>query len=222
VPVRGRSPPPEPSIVFDCDGVLLDTEAAWTRAETRLFSQYGRSYGPQDKRLLIGGSLAATGRALERLLGEGRTASQLTEELVELGAEEFGRGVDPMPGAVGLIEELQGRRPIAVASNSLRRLVDLALDGSGLTGAFDTVIAGNEVPNPKPAPDIYLEACRRLAVSPETAVAIEDSPTGAAAARAARLFVIGIPYLADLAFEADLTGRSLDDPAVRSALGLGR
>jgi beta-phosphoglucomutase-like phosphatase (HAD superfamily) len=109
-----------------------------------------------------------------------------------------------------------------VASNSLRRLVDLALSGSGLAEAFDAVIAGDEVPNPKPAPDIYLEACRRLGASPDRTVAIEDSPTGAAAARAAGLFVIGIPYLADLAFEADVTARSLDDPAVRTALGLSR
>jgi HAD superfamily hydrolase (TIGR01509 family) len=215
-------PTEDAAIVFDCDGVLLDTEAAWTRAETTLFARYGRSYGFEDKRLLIGGSLADTGRALERLLGEGRTAEQLTEELVELAAEEFGRGVEPMPGAVELIEKLRGRRPIAVASNSIRRLVDVALDGSGLAGTFEAVIAGDEVPNPKPAPDIYLEACRRLGISAETAVAVEDSPTGAEAARAAGLFVIGIPYLADLGFEADLTGRSLDDPAVWAALGLVR
>jgi HAD superfamily hydrolase (TIGR01509 family) len=183
---------PQPPVVFDCDGVLLDTEAAWTRAETTLFARYGRSYGPEEKRLLIGGSLAATGEA---------------------------RGVEPMPGALRMVDELQGR-PVAVASNSERRLVDLALDGSGLREAFGAVIAGDEVPNPKPAPDIYVEACRRLGVGPEDAVAIEDSPTGAAAARAAGLFVIGIPYLADLVVEADLIGRSLEDPDVRRAIGL--
>jgi HAD superfamily hydrolase (TIGR01509 family) len=215
-----RSPPgPDPAIVFDCDGVLLDTEAAWTRAETTLFARYGHSYGPEEKRMLIGGSLAETGQALERLLAGRRTASQLADELIELAAEEFGRGVEPMPGAVALLEELRGR-PLAVASNSERRLVDLALGGSGLAHRFDAVIAGDEIPSPKPAPDIYLEACRRLGVRPEAAVAIEDSPTGAAAARAAGMFVIGIPYLHDLNFEADLMSRSLADPSVRAALGL--
>jgi HAD superfamily hydrolase (TIGR01509 family) len=213
-------PPNNAAIVFDCDGVLLDTEAAWTRAETTLFARYGRSYGPEDKRLLIGGSLADTGRALERLLGERRNATELAVELIELAAEEFALGVEPMPGALRLVDELRGHRPIAVASNSERRLVDLALQASRLTEAFDAVIAGDEVPNPKPAPDIYLEACRRLGVMPDIAVAIEDSPTGAAAARAAGLFVIGIPYLPDLAFEADLTGRSLEDADVRTVLGL--
>jgi HAD superfamily hydrolase (TIGR01509 family) len=212
--------PNDAAIVFDCDGVLLDSEVAWTRAETTLFARYGRAYGPDDKRLLIGGSLTKTGRALERLLGGGRTASQLADELIELAADEFARGVEPMPGALGLIEEISGRRPIAVASNSERRLVDLALAGSGLAEAFDVVLAGDEVPNPKPAPDLYLEACRRLGVPPHAATAIEDTPTGAAAARAAGLFVIGIPYFPDLEVEADLVGRSLEDPAVRRALGL--
>jgi HAD superfamily hydrolase (TIGR01509 family) len=211
---------PDPAVVFDLDGVLLESEIAWTRAETDLFARYGQPYGDVEKRLLIGGSLADTGRTLERLLVADRTADQLVEELVELAAVEFAQGVIPMPGAVELIDELRGRRPIAVASNSLRRLVDLALDGSGLDGAFDAVIASDEVAEPKPAPDIYLEAARRLGSPPERAVAIEDSPTGAAAARAAGMFVIGIPYLRDLVLDVDLVGRSLEDDDVRTALGL--
>jgi HAD superfamily hydrolase (TIGR01509 family) len=213
-------PGPDPAVVFDLDGVLLESEIAWTRAETDLFARYGKLYGDVEKRLLIGGSLADTGRTLERLLNGVRNADQLVEELVELATIEFARGVTPMPGAVELIDELRGRRPIAVASNSLRRMVDLALDGSGLDGAFDAVIAGDEVQRPKPAPDIYLEAARRLGSPPEQAVAIEDSPTGAAAARAAGMFVIGIPYLRGLVLDVDLVGRSLEDDSVRTALGL--
>jgi len=216
-----RPPPsPDPAVVFDLDGVLLESEIAWTRAETTLFARFGHPYGEEEKRLLIGGSLADTGQKMERLLGSGRTADQLVEELVELAEVEFARGVEPMPGAVDLVAELRGRRPIAVASNSFRRLVDLALAGSRLDGAFDAVIAGDEVPEPKPAPDIYLEAARRLGSPPEGAVAVEDSPTGAAAARAAGMYVVGIPYLRDLVLEVDLVGRSLEDPEVRGALGL--
>jgi HAD superfamily hydrolase (TIGR01509 family) len=126
-----------------------------------------------------------------------------------------------MPAALELIAELHDLgRPMAVASNSERRLVDLALAGSGLAVSFGAVVAGDEVPNPKPAPDLYLEACRRLGASPEEAVAVEDSPRGAAAARAAGLFVVGIPYLPDLPVEADLVAGSLKDPAVRAALDL--
>lgn len=203
------------------DGILLDSEAAWTRAETRLFGRYGRTYGIEEKRLLIGGSLVETARELERLLGRPGGSDDLLHELLELAAEEFAGPVEPMPGALEVVAELRGaRRPMAVASNSQRRLVDLALGGSALAEAFDVVLAGDEVARPKPAPDIYLEACRQLGTPAGEAVAVEDSPRGAAAARAAGLFVIGIPYLPDLPVEADLVGTSLNDPSVRTALGL--
>jgi HAD superfamily hydrolase (TIGR01509 family) len=212
--------PPDAAVVFDCDGLLLDTEEAWTRAETRWFARYGRSYGPQEKRLLIGGSLEGTARTLAELIGRHGRIPELTAELLDLAAEEFGWGVEPMPGAIDLVRELRGRRPIAVASNSPRRLVDLALDGAGLTGWFDAVIAGDEVPRPKPAPDLYLEACRRLGRPARQTVAIEDSPVGAASARAAGLYVIGVPYLPDLELDADLIATSLSEATVRAALGL--
>jgi HAD superfamily hydrolase (TIGR01509 family) len=203
------------------DGVLLDSEAAWTRAETRLFARYGRTYGAEEKRLLIGGSLEDTAGHMERLLARPGGSSDLLHELLELATEEFAGPVEPMPAALELIAELHDLgRPMAVASNSERRLVDLALAGSGLAVSFGAVVAGDEVPNPKPAPDLYLEACRRLGASPEEAVAVEDSPRGAAAARAAGLFVVGIPYLPDLPVEADLVAGSLKDPAVRAALDL--
>ncbi|HEX2025326.1 MAG TPA: HAD family phosphatase [Actinomycetota bacterium] len=217
-----RSPPdPQPPVVFDMDGVLLDSEAAWTRAETRLFEKYGRTYGDEEKRLLIGGSLGETAEELERLLERPGSSHGLLEELLDLAAEEFAARVDPMAGAVELVSELRrAERPMAVASNSERRLVDLALGGSGLAEAFPVVVAGDEVANPKPAPDLYLEACGRLGFSPSGAVAIEDSPRGAAAATAAGMFVIGIPYLPDLPVDADLVARSLSDAEVRSVLGL--
>jgi HAD superfamily hydrolase (TIGR01509 family) len=212
---------PSPAVVFDCDGVLLDSETAWTRAETRLFARYGKTYGVEEKRLLIGGSLEETAGALEGLLERPGGSEDLKHELLELAAEEFAGPVEPMPGALELVAELrQLGRPMAVASNSERRLLDLALTGAGLSDTFAAVIAGDEVPSPKPAPDLYLEACRRLGASPGDAVAVEDSPRGAAAARAAGMFVIGIPYLPELEVEADLLATSLEDPTVRSALGL--
>lgn len=216
-----RPPGSQPPVVFDMDGILLDSEAAWTRAETRLFARYGRTYGAEEKRLLIGGSLEDTAGHMERLLGRPGGSSDLLHELLELAAEEFAGPVEPMAGALELVGELRDLgRPMAVASNSERRLVDLALTGSGLADSFGAVVAGDEVPYPKPAPDLYLKACRRLGISPHRAVAVEDSPRGAAAARAAGLFVVGIPYLPDLPVEADLVASSLKDPAVRAALDL--
>ena len=210
-----------PAVVFDLDGVLLDSETAWTRAETRLFERYGRTYGADEKRLLIGGSLGETAEELERLLERPGASEGLLEELLALAAEEFAGPVEPMPGALELVGELRRTgRPMAVASNSQRRLVDLALDGSGLGEAFDAVVAGDEVAHPKPAPDLYLEACRHLGTAPDGALAIEDSPRGATAARTAGLFVIGIPYLPGLELDADLLAGSLEDAGVRAVLGL--
>jgi HAD superfamily hydrolase (TIGR01509 family) len=216
-----RPPGPEPPIVFDCDGVLLNSETAWTRAETRLFARYGRTYGIEEKRLLIGGSLEETAGELERILDRPGGSSDLLTELLELAAEEFAGPVEPMPGALDLVRDIRRqRRPVALASNSQRRLVDLALDGTPLAGAFDVILGGDEVARPKPAPDIYLEACRCLGTAPGDTVAIEDTPRGSAAARAAGMFVIGIPYFPDLPVEADLLAPSLEDPAVRRALSL--
>jgi HAD superfamily hydrolase (TIGR01509 family) len=206
-------------IVFDCDGVLLDTEAGWTRAETELFARYGRGYGDEEKRRLIGLALPEAAKRFEEMLDQPGRATELLDEVIELVAEDFSRGVEPMAGSVELLDDLKGTRPMAVASNSYRRLVDLSLKVSGFDGLFDVVITGDEIEQPKPAPDIYLEACRRLGVEPADTVAIEDSPSGVAAAKAAGLFVIGIPYLARLELpDADLQAGSLEVEAVREAL----
>ena len=214
--------PAQPPVVFDCDGVLLDTEEAWTRSETDLFARYGRTYGTAEKLALIGTSLAEAGARMEPMLGQPGRAEELLAELLELTEVEFSRGVRPMRGALELVNELRAaERPIAVASNSFRKLVDLALQGAGIADRFVAVLAGDEVASPKPAPDLYLEACRRLGVEPDTAVAIEDSPTGVASARDAGLYVIGVPYLPEIELpDADLVVESLEASEVRAVLGL--
>ena len=96
--------------------------------------------------------------------------------------------------------------------------MDAALGAAEM--AFDVVIAGDEVAHPKPAPDLYAEACRRLGVAPADAVALEDTPTGVASARAAGLFVIGVPSLPGVTLDADLVVPSLNDPALPPKLGI--
>ena len=215
-------PSPEPPVIFDCDGVLLETEPRWTLVETQLFAKYGRPYGQEEKLQLIGTGLGGTGKQFETMLDQPGRAAELLSELIELAAAEFARGVEPMKGALGMVEELRGLgRPMAIASNSFHRLVDLALKGSSLRDAFEVVVAADDVDDPKPAPDLFLEACRRLGARPEEAVAVEDSPTGVASARAAGLLVIGIPSIEGVRLEeADLVASSLEAPEVREALGL--
>ena len=111
--------------------------------------------------------------------------------------------------------------PIGVASNSPRGFVEAVLVGGGFDpDDFDASVSGDELENPKPAPDAYLEICARLGVESAAAVALEDSPLGVASARAAGLFVIGVPSLPEIELDADLVAPSLLDPRVRAAVGL--
>ncbi len=214
------SSPGRAAAIFDCDGLLLDTETCWTFAERALFARYGQSFGPAEKQAMVGIALGASGRVLERLLDQPGRAEELGLELLDLVRVELLRGASPMPGAAELVRALRGNRPIGVASNSIRELLTGMLENAGLADAFGAVVAGDDVVNPKPAPDMYLRACELLGVAPADAVALEDSPTGAAAARAAGLYVIGVPSLPETVLEADLVTSSLRDPRVWAALGV--
>jgi HAD superfamily hydrolase (TIGR01509 family) len=210
-------------VVFDNDGLLLDTEDAWTRAEVTLFARRGRRFTVEHKRSLIGSAHAAATAKLEAMLELAGEGEELMRELHELVMQEALAGVDPRPGALELLERLlEAGTPIAVASNSRRDFVERTLSGAGLLdGRFDAIVTAEDVAHPKPAPDIYLEACRRLGAEPKACAALEDSPTGAASAAAAQMYVIGVPYFSGSELPgSDLLADSLSDPAVAAALGL--
>ena len=214
---------PPAAAIFDNDGLLLDTEVTWTRAEVLLFATHGREFTPAHKRELIGTSHLIAATTLERQLDLPGQGPALVKELQAMVREAAHEGVEARPGAVALVDALRaaGVR-LAVASNSQRTFLELVLGSVGIADRFDVLVSADDVSNPKPAPDIYLEACRRLGVAAGEAVALEDSPTGVAAARAAGLRVIGVPYLADLVLDADVVAASLADADVYAALGLSR
>jgi HAD superfamily hydrolase (TIGR01509 family) len=211
------------AVVFDNDGLLLDTESFWTRAEQDLFERRGIDFTPADKRELVGTSAAIAGGVLEKRLGEPGRAAQLIEELNVLVVAELEHGVEAMIGARELLRELRRRgTPIGLVSNSPIAFVVRSLELAGFEGHFDVVLSAHEVAAPKPAPDPYLEACRRLGVEPGPGVvALEDSPTGVAAARAAGLTVIGVPSIDGIALEeAHHVADSLLDDAIAHRLAL--
>jgi len=197
---------------------LLDTEECWTRGERALFAAYGRTFTPEHKRKLLGASGEASGRVLASVLDQPGRERELARELLEYCWGEVVSGAEPRPGAVDLVHELQGTVPIGVASNSPRALVEAALGTAGLDGSFDVVLGVDDVRRPKPDAEIYLAACERLGVTPSRSVALEDSPTGVAAARAAGLYVIGVPSYDGIALDADEVTGSLADPAVRRVI----
>jgi HAD superfamily hydrolase (TIGR01509 family) len=215
IPPMGAPSPT--AVVFDNDGLLLDTESVWTRAEQDLFERRGVDFTPAHKRELVGTSAEIAGGILERRLEEPGRAAALIDELNELVVAELEHGVEAMLGARELLWTLAGRgTPIGLVSNSPLAFVQRSLEIAGFDDRFDVVVSAHEVAAPKPAPDPYLEACRRLGVEPgPDVVALEDSPTGVAAARAAGLTVIGIPSIEGIVLdEAHHIADSLLDDVV--------
>jgi HAD superfamily hydrolase (TIGR01509 family) len=211
------------AVIFDNDGLLLDTESVWTRAEQDLFARRGTEFTPGDKRELVGTSAEIAGGVLERRLGEPGRAADLIEELNALVVAELEHGVEAMIGARELLVTLRERgTPIGLVSNSPLVFVERSLQLAGFDDHFDVVLSAHEVAAPKPAPDPYLEACRRLGVVPGPAVvALEDSPTGVAAARAAGLTVIGVPSIEGVGLaEAHHLAESLLDSVISARLAL--
>jgi HAD superfamily hydrolase (TIGR01509 family) len=205
-----RTPIDVDAVVFDCDGLLAETEAGWTRAETAIFRDHGHDFGPEQKQLLIGGTLASGGEAMAAYFGLPGTGPALAARLADLVWQELAAGAPALPGARDLAGTLRDRGiPIAVASNSPRRFVDAALSSAGLEDLFEVVVSADDVERAKPAPDLYLTACTRLSARPERSVAFEDSRTGVASARAAKMFIVGVPSMPGAALDADVTYDSL-------------
>ncbi len=216
-------PPAPAAVIFDNDGLLLDTESVWTRAEQVLYERRGREFTLEHKQELVGSSAQVAGAILERRLHEPGRAAAIIEELNGLVMAELENGVDAMVGARELVAELRARgTPLGLVSNSPRPFIELALRKAEFETAFDAVLSAHEVPAPKPAPDAYVEACRMLGARPgRTVVALEDSPTGVAAAVAAGLTVVGIPSLPGIELgEAHLSAKSLEDQVVLDAVGI--
>ena len=211
------------AVIFDNDGLTLDTEHTWTRAESALYARYGTEFTLDHKREMLGTSGAKSARSMERHLDQPGRGRELNLELRELvHAELSGAGVEPMPGVLDLIAALRERGvPIGLATNSGREFATRALRAAGLDDRFDAVVSAEEVEHPKPAPDVYLEAAARLGADPAGCVALEDSETGVAAARAAGMTVVGVPSFPGVELaDADLVVASLTDPRVRELLGL--
>jgi len=214
-------PFPEAAL-FDNDGLLLDTESVWSRAEQSLFETRGRSFTIEHKRALVGSSEKIAGLKLADFLDEPGCEREIMEELNGIVLAELEGGVDPMVGAVELVELLQAAGvPLGLVSNSPRRFIERSHEVAATGIKFDVVVSGHEVPEAKPAPDAYLEACLQLGVDPgRDVVALEDSPGGVAAALAAGLFVIGVPSVPGVELKADLLASTLEEDAVLERLGI--
>lgn len=189
------------AVAFDCDGLLVDTEFCWSRAQAAMFARHGLEYTAEVKAQLIGTTMDWTVAQMAQWFGTPGTEAALKEELALTVAEVIAADATPMAGAVEIVSALSGQLPLAVVSNSPRHLVRLALTRAGLVEAFQVWVTAEDVVNGKPAPDLYLCACQRLGVEPAGVLAFEDSLVGVNSAKAAGLTVVGIPTVVQDAFE---------------------
>ncbi|MEZ5086351.1 MAG: HAD family phosphatase [Tessaracoccus sp.] len=202
------------AIVFDCDGLLLDTETCWSRAEASLFSDYGFGFGAAEKDVMIGRTLESACANMAEYIGHPGIGPELEAALLPRVEAELAAGVDPLPGALALLEALKGRVPLGIATNSRRSMLDTALRAAGMGDYFTVSIAADEVDRPKPDPELYLRAFEILSAQPSLGVALEDSSTGIAAAQAAGAFLLTIPSQPGKSLPGDFVAASLEDPAI--------
>ncbi|MFT4296468.1 MAG: HAD family phosphatase [Micropruina sp.] len=213
-----RRPESIHAAVFDFDGLLADTEGAWGELEGAMFTSRGRDYGVAEREMFLGMSVGGSAQVMAEVFGEDPAA--VLDEVIRRAIDTFRAGVTTMPGAQSLLRTLSATMPVAIASNSSRVILDAAIEASGLAGLASAVVAGDEVPQAKPAPDIYLRACELLDVPPHRAIAFEDSPTGARAARAAGLYLVAVPAVEGSIADADLIVPSLTDPRIEELLSV--
>ena len=186
-------PGPFEAVVFDMDGLLIDSEPLWGRAEAALVEAHGGRLSRADRLATIGRSIdASIAIHAERLGLPAAILPDLRRELIATVRALYATEGVIRPGAAELVERLTGRLPLGLASNSDRDLVDLALGRIGLAGRFETIVTAADVARAKPAPDAYLELCRRLGVDPSGAIGFEDSPSGIEALRAAGIAAVGV------------------------------
>jgi HAD superfamily hydrolase (TIGR01509 family) len=181
------------AVVFDLDGVLIDSEAVWDAARRSVVEESGRRWRDGATRALMGMSAPEWSRYLHEELGVPLDPDEINRRVVARVLERYRRDLPLLPGAVEAVRRLAARWRLGVASSANRQVIDAVLDGAGVADCFAATVAGEEVAHGKPAPDVYLAAADKLGVRPADAAGVEDSSNGLRAAAAAGMFVVAIP-----------------------------
>jgi HAD superfamily hydrolase (TIGR01509 family) len=181
------------AVVFDLDGVLLDSEQVWDSAREQLAKERGGRWHDRAQRDMMGMSSREWSRYMHETIALPEAPDEINREVLERLAASYREHLPAIEGAREAVERLADRWPLGLASSSNRELIDLALELLGVSDLFRATVSSEEVARGKPAPDVYLEAARRLGVDPASAAAIEDSHNGILAAKAAGMRVIAIP-----------------------------
>ena len=181
------------AVIFDLDGVLLDSEQLWNQAKEGLVRDTGGTWREDAPRDMMGMNGPEWSAYLHDELAVPLEPDRINREVVSRMEASYRQKLPLLPGAVEAVRLLAGRWPLGLASSSNREIIDLALELAGLTAAFTATVSSEEVARGKPAPDVYLEAARRLSANPQECVAVEDSSNGLRAAAASGMIVIAVP-----------------------------
>jgi HAD superfamily hydrolase (TIGR01509 family) len=181
------------AVVFDLDGVLIDSEQVWNAAREALVRERGGTWHERATADMMGMSSKEWSQYMHDRLGVPMTPDEINDEVVQRVASIYEQGLPLLPHAVETVRELAARWPLGLASSSNRPLIDLVLERSGLASCFTVVVSSEEVERGKPAADVYLAVARAIDVDPKDSVAIEDSTNGIKSAVAAGMRTIAVP-----------------------------
>lgn len=181
------------AVVFDMDGVLIESEQVWDEVRQVYVEENGGRWTETASRDQMGMSTPEWSAYLVEQLGVPGPPERVAEEVIARVGEQYGDEPPLIDGAVDVVRAVAERWPVAIASSSPPRLIAAILEVTGLRDAFRATVSSEEVARGKPAPDVYLEACRRLGVEPSRAVAVEDSSNGLRSASAAGMTVLAVP-----------------------------
>ena len=184
---------PVEAVVFDLDGVLLDSEQAWDQARRELVAETGGTWTGSATRDMMGMSSREWPVYVRDELDVPLSADEINADIVRRVIEGYRANLPLLPGAREAVERIAARWPIGLASSSNREVIDEVLDAMGVNDLFGATVSSEEVARGKPAPDVYEEAARRLGADPRNSVAIEDSENGIRSARAAGMRVLAVP-----------------------------
>jgi HAD superfamily hydrolase (TIGR01509 family) len=181
------------AIIFDLDGVLLDSEQRWNEAKEALVRESGGTWLQEAPTVMMGMSSPEWSAYLRDDLGVQRDLDAINDDVVRRMHSSYEDGLPLLPGALETVRALAARWPLGLASSSNREIIDVFLERSGVGDLFGATVSSEQVARGKPAPDVYLETARRLDADPRACVAIEDSANGLRAAHAAGMPVIAAP-----------------------------
>ncbi|MGZ4335305.1 MAG: HAD family hydrolase [Gaiellaceae bacterium] len=181
------------AVIFDLDGVLLESEEVWDAVREELVRERGGRYDAEVQRAMMGMSSLEWSRYLHEVAGVPDEPEEINAEVMRRMLGAYAVRLPLLPGAVEAVQRIAARFPLGLASSSNRVLIDRVLEESGLAASFHAAVSSEEGPHGKPAPDVYLEAARQLDVAPGLCAAVEDSHGGIRAAHAAGMRVVAIP-----------------------------